>query len=151
MVSEMKYVGICGTFDYILHEEHRKFVEFASQFGDVIVFVTSDETVIENKGRRPYFEQFERIENVLIQLEPVCVIRLSDNANKNLMTMMHSQLSAYVFGPDQNTEFDERLRDGFLDNEIDIIDWEYTREIFTTKLLDERGYLEKLKENDENI
>jgi glycerol-3-phosphate cytidylyltransferase-like family protein len=145
MVSEINNVGICGTFDYELHEEHYKFVEFASQFGNVIVFVTSDETVMENKNRNPCFNQWKRIENVVKIPGVYGVVKLSENADKNFETMMNSRLTHYIFGPDQNIENDKRLRKGFEEIGVEIVNWEYNRQVFTTKLLEEDGRLDELR------
>lgn len=56
----MKTIFVNGTFD-MLHPGHRALLNFAATLGDrLIVAIDSDERVLQRKGRRPVFNEWER-------------------------------------------------------------------------------------------
>lgn len=54
---------VFGTFDG-LHEGHKNFFKQAKEFGDVIVVVGRDSTIVKTKGRPPKFGEAERLKAV---------------------------------------------------------------------------------------
>lgn len=54
-----------GTFD-VLHPGHRYYLESASAYGDLIVVVARDSTVMKVKGRLPLKSELERLEDLLM-------------------------------------------------------------------------------------
>ena len=107
---------ICfGTFD-ILHEGHTRFLEDAKKQGDYLdVIIISNKAVFENKGKYPINSQEKRIENLGKLKIADKIIKVSDDLGSNLGLISSINPDVIVFGYDQQTNFEKRLKD-FLDS-----------------------------------
>ncbi len=61
----MKKVIVTGTFD-ILHPGHLNFFSQAKKYGELVIVVARDDTVLKVKGKLPRFSQLQR-KNHLIE------------------------------------------------------------------------------------
>lgn len=133
-------VGTCGTFDYILHPGYIELLEFAASYGDeLVVFVVSDETVLYNKKRRPFFNQLQRCQN--IEDFGYGFIPLANGARNNINQILVSGIDVYVFGVDQRTTFDRILEQRLVSGGVQCIRYPYQKLYSTTELLKEIGYV----------
>ena len=110
----MKKVICFGTFD-ILHEGHKEFLKDAKKQGDYLdVIIISNKAVFENKGEYPINSQEKRIENLGKLKIADKIIKVSDDLESNLGLIRFINPDVIVFGYDQQTNFEKRLKD-FLD------------------------------------
>jgi len=134
-MNKIKRVGTCGTYDYILHPGHISMLEFCSSLGEeLVVFVVSDATVENNKGRRPYYNQETRARNLLLVPSVSEVILLC--GDDDVMQIANSALDLYVLGYDQHTEFDEAIIAILDDNVVRRMPSSTSGVYSTTKMLD---------------
>ena len=58
-MRDQKIVAVNGCFD-ILHVGHIKLIQHAADYGEVYVFVNSDDSIEDLKGHRPYIGEEDR-------------------------------------------------------------------------------------------
>lgn len=106
-----------GTFD-VLHKGHENFLKDAKEQGDyLIVIVISDESVYLNKKRYPINSQEKRIE-ALKKLKIIDKIIRGTDIDSNFELIKKIAPSIFVFGYDQKTEIEQKLRDYFNSHRI---------------------------------
>jgi FAD synthetase len=76
----MKIVLCTGTFD-MLHAGHIAYLEQAARLGRVVVVVARDETVLEERGRRPVVAEADRL-NMIQHIDIVDDARLGNVGDK---------------------------------------------------------------------
>lgn len=77
----MKTVLIFGSFD-IIHDGHRSVFAQAKALGDkLVVLLARDETIAKHKGRKPFYNERERMEHVLDE-QLVDEVLLGDKDNR---------------------------------------------------------------------
>ena len=108
--TAIKKVFCWGTFD-ILHQGHLEFLKDAKRHGNrLAVIVITDATCYENKGRMPKHTQAERgraLESMPIVDE---VILASGELEKDIERYASMRPYAFVFGYDQQTPVEERIK-----------------------------------------
>ena len=75
-----------------------------------MVVVISDETVWNNKGRYPKEKQEERARKIEKTKISDKVIRVGENFERNLKIIAGLKPNLFVFGHDQKSEVDKKLR-----------------------------------------
>lgn len=133
----MKKVCCWGTFD-LLHEGHKEFLKKAKELGDhLIVIVIPDRSVLINKKRNPIHSQDERAEAVK-NLEFVDEVIKNINFDDTLKNLEIIKPDLFVFGHDQNTEFEKRIKEFLQNNKINtyfVQLKEYAGGIHTSKII----------------
>lgn len=103
-------VGCCGAFDYLLHDGHRTFLQFVRSKGNTVtVFVAADTTIKRNKRRDPHFDQQTRANHLIESNLADSTVLLDGDDSKDIEIITESGISAYVFGSDQNSLWNQRL------------------------------------------
>lgn len=135
-MKNKKVVCCWGTFD-LLHEGHKEFLEDAKCQGTFLyVVVVPDEAVYQNKDRRPKQKQSDRA-NALLQTGLVDRV-FQPELNQSFALVLSIKPDVFVFGHDQQTEWEANLRKHLVKNNLTIE--YYTSKIFangisTTTLL----------------
>ncbi len=135
-MKNKKVVCCWGTFD-LLHEGHKKFLEDARRQGTYLyVVVVPDKAVYQNKDRVPEQKQSDRA-NALLQTELVDQV-FQPELNQSFALVLSIRPDVFVFGHDQQTEWEANLQKHLVKNNL-IIEY-YTSKIFangisTTTLL----------------
>jgi len=109
----MKRVFVAGTFDG-LHEGHRDYFRQAKRHGDVLITVVARDTTVEKiKGRRPRFQEEERL--AAVAAEPLVDEALLGQAGEDRFAILRTLRPDVVFlGYDQpvsEEQLRERLRE----------------------------------------
>jgi FAD synthetase len=93
-------VLIAGTFD-LIHPGHVKFIQEASQLGEVTVIVGRDSTVRKIKGRTPVIPENQRLE-VVKHLKGVKKAVLGYDGDDPLKIVQDLNPDILLLGPNQN-------------------------------------------------
>jgi cytidyltransferase-like protein len=138
------HVACCGSYDYLLHDDHKRFLSFARGFGDrLVVFVTDDQVIRKTKGRTPYFTQEIRVRNLLAVEYVTDAIPLrghSEEEDQNDIVAFSPDV--FVFGAEQLLRtWDLGLRDKLFIRGITIITDTRPRILSTTEFLRNIGYI----------
>ena len=115
----LKKVFCWGTFD-ILHRGHMDFLQDAKSKGDLLsVIVVPDSAVIENKGHAPEHTQQQRIQAIRNTGLADDIIGAQD-LETNLRFLLESKPDVFVFGYDQDTSAEKRLKEYFAENGLSV-------------------------------
>lgn len=110
LLGFMRKVMCWGTFDR-LHEGHLEFLKDVKSKGDyVVAVVISDDTVYLNKRKYPTHTQHERAKSLRKTGFVDDVIKASENIDKNFNIIATINPEVFVFGYDQQTPIEEKLR-----------------------------------------
>jgi len=106
-----KRVFCWGSFDR-LHKGHLEFLKDAKSGGsELFVIVIADKSVSENKQKIPAQKQSERARALLASKIPDHVVEVGENLAENLEKIAALKPDVFVFGYDQQTEIEERLKE----------------------------------------
>lgn len=136
-------IGAWGSFDYIIHEGHIMFLKEAKTLGDhLCIFVVSDDTIIKNKHRLPFYSAKQRAKNLLFTglVDDSIVLTSSDYISNIENQIIPLNLDRFIFGIDQNNLADKYLKARLDSIGIEIIISTLPEIIHTTDLLHKIGY-----------
>jgi len=129
MKVKMKKVFLCGTFD-LLHEGHIQFLKNAKAKGDILyVFVISDNYVFKFKGKFSKENQEKRISKLKKLGFVDKVVALSDSHELNFKKIADLKPDVFVFGYDQSSQFEERVKKYLLERDLDVDYCKFTEEL----------------------
>ncbi len=118
-----------GTFD-VLHVGHVRVLNRAAEFGDrLVVGVSSDALNLSKKGRKPIFDQDERLE-IVANLKVVDSVFVEESLELKREYVLEHQADILVMGDDWEGKFD------FLNDICKVVYLPRTPSISTTGIIE---------------
>ena len=113
-----KKILIFGVFDGI-HEGHLSFINEAKKHGNQLVAVVARDTIIEKiKGKKPKFNEVERIKN-LLEVYDIDLVLLGDPQTETYNVLKEVNPDIIFLGYDQHALHEnllEKIKSGYLNN-----------------------------------
>ncbi len=118
-----------GTFD-VLHVGHVRVLNRAAEFGDrLVVGVSSDALNFSKKGRKPIFDQDERLE-IVANLKVVDAVFVEESLELKREYVLEHRADVLVMGDDWEGKFD------FLNDICKVVYLPRTPSISTTGIIE---------------
>lgn len=134
----MRKVITYGTYD-LLHYGHINLLKRAKEQGDYLIVALSTNEFNKVKGKSCYFSYEER-KKLVEAIRYVDLVIPENNWEQKIDDVREYKIDVFVMGDDWKGKFD------FLKDYCDVVYLERTPEISTTRIKNELGLNEKIKE-----